>query len=262
MAEAMPTYIGRSVARREDKRLITGAGIFVGDMKMDGMLHVAFARSQLPHAKIIKVNLEDVRLQADVELALSGEDLQGVLPPISGMQVTAPKTWREGMDPQIQIPDQTLIPYDKLRYVGEPYALVVAKDRYSAEDAVELINTDFNPLEPVPNAEAAIKKSAALVHDQLPQNIAASLHAKTGDSGLALREAPHRIKRHFFHHRYAAMPMECRGVIADYDSRTDTITVWSSTQVVHWVRREVANALNIAEEQVRVVAPDVGGGFG
>ena len=111
--------------------------------------------SQLPHAKIIKVNLEDARLQADVELALSGEDLQGVLPPISGMQVTAPKTWREGMDPQIQIPDQTLIPYDKLRYVGEPYALVVAKDRYSAEDAVELINTDFNPLEPVPNAEAS-----------------------------------------------------------------------------------------------------------
>jgi len=262
VAEAMPTYIGRSVARREDKRLITGAGIFVGDMKMEGMLHVAFARSQLPHAQIIKVNLEDARLQADVELALSGEDLQGVLPPISGMQVTAPKTWREGMDPQIQIPDQTLIPYDKLRYVGEPYALVVAKDRYSAEDAVELINTDFNPLEPVPNAATAIEKSAALVHDQLPQNIAASLHAKTGDSGLALREAPHRIKRHFFHHRYAAMPMECRGVIADYDSRTDTVTVWSSTQVVHWVRREVANALNMAEEQVRVVAPDVGGGFG
>ncbi len=262
LSEAMPSYIGRSVVRREDRRLIKGAGNFVGDMKLESMLHVAIARSQLPHAIINGVDLEQAQAHQGVELALSGADLKDVLPPISGMQVAAPKTWRDGMNPQIQIPDQTLVPYDKLRYVGEPYALVVAEDRYTAEDAVELIEGDFEPLSPVPNAEAACKDEAALVHDFLPGNIAASLHAKTGDSIAALEAAPHRLKRRFFHHRYAAMPMECRGVIAEYNSRTDTITVWSSTQVVHWVRREVANALGMAEEQVRVVAPDVGGGFG
>ena len=153
-------------------------------------------------------------------------------------------------------------PHDKLRYVGEPYALVVAENRYIAEDAAELINGDFNPLSPVANAEAARVEGAALVHDHLPGNIAASLHARTGDGAAALELAPRRLKRRYFHHRYAAMPMECRGVIAEFDSRTGSITVWSSTQVVHWVRREVANALDMPEERVRVIAPDVGGGFG
>jgi carbon-monoxide dehydrogenase large subunit len=116
-------------------------------------------------------------------------------------------------------------------------------------------------LPPVANAEAALD-AEALVHDHLPGNIAATLHAKKGDGEAALEAAPRRLKRRYFHHRYAAMPMECRGVVAEYDSRTDSITVWSSTQVVHWVRREVANALGMPEDRVRVVAPDVGGGFG
>ena len=261
MADTMPSYIGRSVVRREDNRLVRGAGTFVGDMKLDGMLHVAIVRSQLPHAIIKSVNLDAARAVEGVELALNGDDLKDVLPPISGMQVTAPKTWRDGMDPRIEIPDQTLVPHDKLRYVGEPYALVVARDRYVAEDAAELIDGDFEILPPVANAEVALD-AETLVHDHLPGNIAATLHAKKGDGEAALEAAPRRLKRRFFHHRYAAMPMECRGVVAEYDSRTDSITVWSSTQVVHWVRREVANALNMAEERVRVVAPDVGGGFG
>ena len=185
LAEAMPSYIGRSVVRREDRRLIKGAGNFVGDMKLEGMLHVAIARSQLPHAIINGVDLEQAQAHQGVALALSGADLKDVLPPISGMQVAAPKTWRDGMNPQIQIPDQTLVPYDKLRYVGEPYALVVAEDRYIAEDAVELIEGDFEPLSPVPNAEAACKDEAALVHDFLPGNIAASLHARMAYGRMA-----------------------------------------------------------------------------
>jgi len=262
MSDTMPTYIGRSVVRREDDRLIQGAGTFVGDMKLEGMLHVAIVRSQLPHAKINAMDMRAARNVEGVELALCGADLKEELPPISGMQVAAPKTWRDGMDPRIEIPDQTLVPHDKLRYVGEPYALVVAKDRYIAEDAAELVEGDFEILPSIANAEAAAKDGAALVHDHLPGNIAASLHAKTGDGEAALDSAPHRLKKRFFHHRYAAMPMECRGVVAEYDSRTDSVTVWSSTQIVHWVRREVANALDMPEERVRVVAPDVGGGFG
>jgi carbon-monoxide dehydrogenase large subunit len=261
MADTMPSYIGRSVVRREDNRLLKGAGTFVGDMKLEGMVHVAIVRSQQAHARINAVDLEAARNADGVVLALAGAELKDMLPPISGMQVAAPKGWRDGMDPHIEIPDQTLIPHDKLRYVGEPYALVVASDRYVAEDAAELIEGDFEPLPPVANAEAALD-AEALVHDHLPGNIAATLHAKKGDGEAALATAPHRLKRHYFHHRYAAMPMECRGVVAEYDSRTDSITVWSSTQVVHWVRREVANALGMPEDRVRVVAPDVGGGFG
>jgi carbon-monoxide dehydrogenase large subunit len=261
MADTMPSYIGRSVVRREDNRLLKGAGTFVGDMKLEGMVHVAIVRSQQAHARINSVDLEAARNADGVVLALAGAELKDVLPPISGMQVAAPKGWRDGMDPHIEIPDQTLVPHDKLRYVGEPYALVVAGDRYMAEDAAELIEGDFEPLPPVANAEAALDADA-LVHDHLPGNIAATLHAKKGDGQAALATAPHRLKRRYFHHRYAAMPMECRGVVAEYDSRTDSITVWSSTQVVHWVRREVANALGMPEDRVRVVAPDVGGGFG
>ena len=261
MVDTMPSYIGRSVVRREDNRLLKGAGTFVGDMKLEGMVHVAIVRSQQAHARINSVDLEAARNADGVVLALAGAELKDVLPPISGMQVAAPKGWRDGMDPHIEIPDQTLVPYDKLRYVGEPYALVVAGDRYMAEDAAEMIEGDFEPLPPVANAEVALD-AEALVHDHLPGNIAATLHAKKGDGEAALATAPHRLKRRYFHHRYAAMPMECRGVVAEYDSRTDSITVWSSTQVVHWVRREVANALGMPEDRVRVVAPDVGGGFG
>ena len=261
MVDTMPSYIGRSVVRREDNRFLKGAGKFVGDMKLEGMVHVAIVRSQQAHARINSIDLEAACNADGVVLALAGAELKDVLPPISGMQVAAPKGWRDGMDPHIEIPDQTLVPYDKLRYVGEPYALVVAGDRYMAEDAAEMIEGDFEPLPPVANAEVALD-AEALVHDHLPGNIAATLHAKKGDGEAALATAPHRLKRRYFHHRYAAMPMECRGVVAEYDSRTDSITVWSSTQVVHWVRREVANALGMPEDRVRVVAPDVGGGFG
>ena len=262
VAKTTPFYIGQSVPRREDRRLLLGEGAFISDMKLAGMVHVGIARSQYAHARIRNIDLSAAAAAEGVVLALSGEDLKDQLPPISGMQVAAPKAWRDGMDPHIQIPDQTLIPHDKLRYVGEPYALVVAGNRYLAEDSVELIEADLEPLTPVPNAEAALRDNAPLVHDHLAGNIAATLHARKGDGAAALEAAPHRLQRRFDHHRYAAMPMECRGVVADYDVRTDSLTIWSSTQVVHWVRREVATALGMPEDRVRVVAPDVGGGFG
>ncbi len=262
MTDIIPGYIGQSVPRREDRNLVLGQGQFVADIKLEGMVHVAIARSQLAHATIKSVELDAARAADGVVLALSGADLKDVLPPISGMQVAAPKGWSDRMDPNIQIPDQTLLPPDKMRYVGEPYALVVAEDRYLAEDAAELIQADMEPLPPVTNAEAGLEEGAALVHDQLDRNTAATLHTTKGDGRAALEAAPHRLKRRFYHHRYAAMPMECRGVVADYDRRTDTLTIWSSTQIVHWVRREVATALGMAEDSIRVVAPHVGGGFG
>ena len=262
MAESLPGYIGQSVPRREDKHLLLGEGSFVADIQFPNMLHVAIARSQLPHATIEAVDLTAARAAEGVALAISGQDILGVLPPINGMQVVAPKGWRDGVRSDILIPDQPLLPHDKLRYVGEPYALVVADNRYLAEDAMELIEPALAPLPPVAGPADALKDDTCLLHDHLGRNISAFLQAKMGEGAEALKTAPHRLKRRFTHHRYAAMPLECRGVVADYDARTDSLTIWSSTQVVHWVRREVANALGMPEERVRCIAPDVGGGFG
>jgi len=262
MSDTMPGYVGRSVRRREDRRLLRGEGGFVADIRRADMLHVAFARGQMAHARIDAVDLSAAAAAPGVALALSGADLHGVLPAISGMQVATPQGWRDRMDTDIEIPDQPLMPHDKLHYVGEAYALVVAADRYLAEDAVELIEPALSPLPVVADAEVALADGAPLVHDALGRNVAAWLHTSKGDGARALERAPHRLRRRFTHHRYAAMPIECRGVVAEYDARTDTLTVWSATQIVHWVRREVARALRMAEDRVRCIAPDVGGGFG
>lgn len=266
MSEKIPGfiggYVGQSVPRREDKRLLLGRGRFTADVQIPGMVHVAFARSSVPHARIRGVDMATAKASPGVVYAASGIDLKGRLPDISGMQVATPQAWRDRFDNDILIPDQKLIPDDKMRYVGEPYALVVADSRYTAEDAAELIEPDFEMLPAVPDCQAALDPKAAIIHEEVGRNFAAWLHTSKGEGKAALGSATHRIKKRFYHHRYAAMPMETRAVVAEYDERTDSITVWSSTQVVHWVRREVANALDLPEERVRVIAPEVGGGFG
>ena len=229
-------YIGHSVPRREDKRLLRGEGTFVGDMVLPEMVHVAFARSQNAHATIESIDTSVAAEAEGVVLALSGEELARELAPIGGMQVSAPKGWSERVRHRIELPAQHILADDKVRYVGEAYALVVAEDRYLAEDAVEQIITSLTPIQALPNAEAALAGGAAVVHPNLGSNLVAELHTEKGDVAAAMEKAPHRIKRRFVHHRYAAMPMECRGVVAEYDRRTDTLTVWSSTQVVHWLR--------------------------
>ncbi len=262
MSGADTGWIGRSVPRREDPRLLAGEGVFVADVVLPDMVHAAIARSQLAHANIVSIELDAARALPGVATALSGADLHEVLPPIGGMQVTTPQGWYDSVEHRIEIPPQAHLPHDKLRYVGEAYAVVAAEDRYVAEDAVELITAEFETLPVAADAEIAVATGAVAIHDGLGHNVAAELHAKKGEGRAALAGAPHRLARRFVHHRYAAMPMECRGVVADYDRRTDSLTVWSSTQVVHWVRREISYALGMPEERIRVIAPDVGGGFG
>lgn len=255
-------YIGRSVPRREDGPLLRGAGRFVGDMTLPGMVEIAFARSPLPHASIEAVDLAAARASDGVVLALSGADLAAELPPIGGMQVSAPKGWADRVEHRIALPPQRLLADDRVRYVGEAYALAAAGDRYLAEDAAARIDASFAPLPALAGPEAALAEGAAPLHPGLGTNAVAELRVGKGDAAAAMAAAPHRIARRFVHHRYAAMPMECRGVLAEYDRRTGALAVWSSTQVVHWARKEIAHALGMAEEDVRVVAPDVGGGFG
>ena len=255
-------FIGKSVPRREDKRLLQGNGTYIADLELPNMVHAAFNRSQLPHARIVSVDLAAARSTSGVAIALSGIDLREELPQIGGMQVTIPQGWRGRLDHRIEIPTQSLLADDHVRYVGEAYAMVVATDRYEAEDAAELVTAEFDPLPVITNVDAALAADAIVIHDQLGTNLAAEIHFKKGRGAEALADALHRLKRRLSHHRYAAMPIECRGVVADYDSRTQSLTVWTSSQVVHWVRREISHALGMPEERIRVIAPDVGGGFG
>ncbi|MDE0384562.1 MAG: xanthine dehydrogenase family protein molybdopterin-binding subunit [Defluviicoccus sp.] len=253
-------YIGRSVPRREDRRLLLGQGAYVADLVLPGMVHAAFARSQLAHARIASIDLARAASEPGVAFAMSGAELAREMPPIGGMQVTAPKGWAERVEHSIDLPPQNLMASDRVRYVGEAFAVVCAASRYAAEDAIEAIDVEFEPLPAVVDPERA--KEGEILHPDIGGNAVAALHVEKGDVARAMESAPHRIRRRFRHHRYAAMPLECRGVAAEYDRRTDSLTVWSSTQVVHWVRKELAHALGMAEEKIRVLAPDVGGGFG
>jgi carbon-monoxide dehydrogenase large subunit len=152
--------------------------------------------------------------------------------------------------------------HDKVRHVGEAVAITAAETRDQAEDAAERVALDLEELPPVLDPEAGFRPGSPIVHDRFDTNLIGEFKVTRGDPDGAMARAPHRLKRRFYHHRYAAVPMECRGIVAAYDPRTDSATIWSSTQVVHWVRREAAALLGLPEARVRCLALDVGGGFG
>lgn len=255
-------YVGTSVPRKEDRRLLRGKGLFVADIKLAGMLHVAFARSTIAHGRIRSVDTLQAAAAPGVVAVLSGRDLRGELPYIPGMQNRPPKLWRDAVVHNITIPDQPIIADEKIRYVGEAFAVVVAESRAQAEDAAELIFADFESLTPVSSMDEAVYDGAPLIHETLERNVFASFRGIKGNMELAFASDLKTIQHQFINHRYTAMPLECRGVIANYDHRSEGITVYSSTQMVHSVQREIAARLNIPEARVRCVAPDVGGGFG
>ena len=263
MAEPGRTpFIGQSLLRREDRRLLLGRGQYIGDLVLPRMLHAAFVRSPLAHARIRSVDLARAAAAPGVALVLSGIELARLLPPVPDHQVALPSKWRTAVRHRILNPQQSLLAADKVRHVGEAYAVVVAESRYAAEDAAALVDAAFEPLPAVVDPEEGLRPGAPIVHEQFGTNLIAELAVTKGDIGGALQRAPHRLQRRFHHHRYAALPIECRGVVSAYDERTEALTTWSATQVVHWVRREVAATLGMPEARVRCVALDVGGGFG
>jgi carbon-monoxide dehydrogenase large subunit len=255
-------YVGRSLLRREDKRLLTGQGQFLADLVLPKMLHAVLVRSPFAHARIRSVDLTRTAAAPGVVCALSGIDLLQLLPPVPEGQIALPAKWTSVIQHKFLNPQQPLLAHDKVRHVGEALAIVVAETRYQAEDAAELATWDLEELPAVVDPEAALRPESAIVHDRFNTNLIGAFSVGRGDAAAALARAPHRLKRRFYHHRYAAVPMETRGVLSSYDTRTDSLTIWSSTQVVHWVRREAATLLGIPEARVRCIAPDVGGGFG
>jgi len=255
-------HIGHSMLRREDRRLLLGKGQYVGDLELPRMLHAAFVRSPVAHARIRSIDLVRASAAPGVALVLSGISLAQLLPNVPDHQVSLPGKWRTAVRHRILNPQQALLAADKVRHVGEAFAVVVAESRYAAEDAAMLVGAEFDPLPAVVDPKEGLRPGAPIVHEQFGTNLISELAAAKGDVRGALRGAPHRLQRRFHHHRYAALPIECRGVVSAYDARTQSLTSWSATQVVHWVRREIAATLGMTEARVRCVAPDVGGGFG
>ncbi len=255
-------FVGRSLPRREDRRLLIGQGRFVADLDLPNMLHAAFVRSQAAHARIRAVDLDRARTAPGVVYALSGVDLARILPPVPDTQLSLPRKWMSLVQHKFINPQQPLLAHDKVRHVGEAIAVIVATSRYAAEDAAELVDVELEPLPATVDPEAALAPGSTIIHEKYRTNLIGEFSIRKGDIDAALARAPHRIARRFYHHRYAASPMECRGVVGAHDPRTDTVTIWSSTQVVHWVRREAAAVLRLPEARVRCLALDVGGGFG
>src|SRR5690242_10467610 len=257
-----PPFIGRSLPRREDRRLLTGRGQFIADFELPHMLHAVFVRSPLAHAHIRAIDVSRALAAPGVVYALTGPELVRELPPVPDTQLALPSKGTALVQHKFINPQQPLLAFDKVRHVGEAVAVIVARSRAAAEDAAQLVTLDLDPVPAVLDPEAALAADATVVHDRFGTNLIGGFTIGKGDAAAALTRAPHRLKRRFHHHRYAAMPMECRGVASAYESRTDSVTIWSSTQVVHWVRREAAAILKLPEARVRCVALDVGGGFG
>src|SRR5437588_2823862 len=255
-------FVGRALPRREDRRLLTGRGQFIADLDLPHMLHAVFVRSPVAHARIGSVHLAQALAAPGVVCALSGADLLELLPPVPDTQLSLPSKRMAIVQHKFINPQQPLLAHDKVRHVGEAVAVIVAESRHAAEDAAQLVSLDLDPLPAVVDPEQALRPEAPIVHDRFHTNLIGAFTIGKGDIEAALARSPHRLQRRFYHHRYAAAPMECRGVVGAHDPRTDSVTIWSATQVVHWVRREAAAVLRLPEARVRCVALDVGGGFG
>ena len=255
-------FIGRSLPRREDRRLLTGRGQYIADLELPHMLHAALVRSPLAHGRIKAVDVSRAAAVPGVFHVLTGPELARELPPVSDTQLALPSKWTAQVQHTFINPQQPLLAHDKVRHVGEAVAVIVAENRYAAEDAAQLVELDLEPLPAVLDPEQALATGATVVHDKFATNLIGAFTIGKGDAAAAMARAPRRLKRRFTHHRYVALPMECRGVVGLHEPRTDSVTIWSSTQVVHWLKREAAGVLGLPEARVRCVAPDVGGGFG
>jgi carbon-monoxide dehydrogenase large subunit len=245
------TVIGKRLRRKEDPRLITGTATYVEDIQMPGMHWAVIVRS--PHAAA------DIK-SIDVSAALA---LPGVAAVYTGKDITHIAGVPCGASlPGLRVPDHKILAQDRVYYVGHPVAVVVATDRYIARDAADAIQVDYNVKPAVADPEKALEPGAPAVHPQWPDNIAFTFHQEGGDIEKAFAEADVVVKQRIVSQRLIPAAMEPRGVLAQYHAAEKSLTLYTSTQVPHLVRTLVAQMLGLDENHVRVVAPEVGGGFG
>jgi carbon-monoxide dehydrogenase large subunit len=244
-------HVGRALRRKEDPRLITGQARYVDDISLPGTMWAALVRSPEAHAKIVSIDASAARERPDVRAVFTGQEMTDLGGPL-------PCAW---VPPGVEVrnPEHWPLARDAVKHVGDPVAVVLGDDRYAVVDAAEDVIVEYESLPVVTDPEAALE-GGALVHEQLGTNKVHEWSLSGGDLDAGFAEADVVVERRVVNHRIAGAPIEPRGVLADY--RAGSLTLWSSTQVPHFVRLFLAILLGMSEERVRVIAPEVGGGFG
>ena len=249
IAPAPDAELGRARLRKEDERLITGQTNWTDNIKLPGMLHIAFVRSPFAHARITSVDVSAALAEPGVIAAYSGADF-------AAEQGSLPCAWP--VTPDIVIPNHPPMATDEVRYVGEAVACVVARDRYAATDALNAIEVDYEPLPPVLDMRTALEDGSPKVHEA--GNLSYDFLFTQGDMGTAFHDAPIVLERTYRQQRLIPAAMEPRAVVASCVG--GEFTLWSATQIPHVLRVMLAMVTGIPEQNLRVIAPDVGGGFG
>lgn len=244
--------VGRPVLRVEDARFVTGAGCYVGDFHRERTCHAAVVRSPVAHARLTAVHTRAALDLRGVVAVLTAADLGDLHAPIPIRLAPLP-----GFERFLQRP----IARDRLRYAGERVALVLAEDRYVAEDAVERVTVDYELLNPVVDPRAAMS-DATVLHESAGTNVASRYTVSRGDPDAAFAGAEYTRRETFRGHRHSAMPIETRGLVAEWDARARKLTVWGATKVAFFNRRALAQMLGLPEASVELVELDVGGSFG
>jgi carbon-monoxide dehydrogenase large subunit len=245
-------YIGTNYPRKEDRRFLKGVGKFVDDIHLSNMVHAAVYRSPEAHALIRKIRTERAKGLPGVLGVFTARDF-GTLGRIP-MRLAPREALRECF--------QTPIARDRVRYVGEPLALVIARDPYTAEDAVKLIEAEFDHLPIIANTTHGRQDHADLIHPSLGSNTAERIVMRFGDPEGVLAAAPVRVRETYRIQRHTGTPIETRGLIASFDAGTETVTVWGAAKVPHFNRQILAGLLDRPENRVHLIESDVGGGFG
>src|SRR6267154_5236697 len=257
-ADRMSTRtFGEPIKRNEDRRLLTGQALFIDDVELPGMLHAAFLRSQVAHARILKIDFSKALQRPGIVAAYVAGDLGAYWQP-GPILVPPPPI------PGIIFHERTQVPLarDKVRHVGEPLVIVIAESRYIAEDALDDIDVELEQLPAVVDLEKGLACGSALVHDDVGSNVSAHVRQTKGNYAAAVAKADRIIRRRFLYEHGISSPIETRGVVAQWDARANQMTIWDTTQAPVFVRNGLAGMLGLNERQVRVIAPFVGGAFG
>ena len=245
------TLVGKKIRRREDPRLITGTATYLDDVKMPGMHHACIVRSPHAAARIRSLNIKPASERPGVVAVFTGADVKDIasVPCIAQL-------------PGLRMPYHHILAQDRVYFVGHPIAVIVATDRYVAADAADAVEVDYEVLQAVADPEKALAPGAPPVHPQWPDNVAFTFHQEGGDIEKAFREADVIVKQRIINQRLIPNAMETRGVVADWHAADKSLTLYSSSQAPHMLRSLLANIFGIPENRLRVIAPEVGGGFG
>src|SRR3954447_4136493 len=245
-------YVGQSLRRKEDPRLITGRATYTDDINIPGMVYAAIVRSTEAHARITSIDTQEALAHPGVVAVFTGADLEGVEAPI-------PMVWAPpGVE--VKVPEHWPLAKDKVGYVGHAVAVVLGTDKYGVIDAAEKVIVDYEPLPAVVDVEKALEADSPVIHEEYGTNKCFEWSLGGGDIEAALRDSDVVFERRVVNHRTAGGAIEPRVSLADY--RAGNLTLWSSTQIPHILRLLLSMQLGMSEEKIRVVAPEVGGGFG